>query len=304
MKDFFPLVSVVVSGRNCKNTILNTLNSILSQSYQNIEIVYEDADSTDGTQELVRGFLREKKLQDKFVFNSQKDNSVCEGRNIGLSLSHGEYVCFFDTDDIMLPTRIEKQVDSLEKGKMCSSVAGVRYHTGEEMIPPIDNAPILTKYLRRRNRLIGGTQFWMYKKEILEEIGGYNESIKCFEDTELTFRYLQVDSNVGIVPEALSIWENVDDPQRLTMLHNSTMSADFIKASRLCYDQRINYLLKNLNWSLLIVNISFLAGYEKKFSSLEYLKIKKDIHTHYSSILKCNTIAWLLYEVIRFLRRV
>lgn len=303
MSNFTPLVSIIISGRNCSKTILETLDSVFSQTYKNLEIVYEDAASTDGTQELVLEYVKNKGYNDKFVFNSQKDNSVCEGRNIGLRLSTGDYIVFFDADDIMLPQRVEKQIQSLCNGVNFSSVAGVQYTVGNEThIPPMDDAPVMYKFLRRKNRLIGGTQYWMFKKDILEQIGGYNEDIRCFEDTEMVFRYLQVNDKVGFVPEALSIWNNTDDPNRITNQDDAVMSKNYIYASKHAYADRLEYLLKHPNLRLLFINLNFIVSYERKFLSKQYELDRKDIHQEFEDILSKNKMYLLLYKIIRRLR--
>lgn len=300
---YFPKVSVVITGKNCSRTILDTLDSVNAQTYGNIEVVYEDAASIDGTQELVLDYIEKKGLKDKYVFNSQIDHSLCEGRNIGLRFATGEYVVIFDADDIMLPHRIEKQVQSLCEGVNTSSVAGVRYSEGNEIhIPPMDKAPVMVKFLRRKNRLIGGIQYWMFRKDILDQIGGFNEDIKCFEDTEMVFRYLQVDDRVGFVPEALSIWNNSDDPNRLTNQNDVVMSPNYIYASKHAYVDRLNYLIDNPNLKLLFINLNFIVSYERKFMSEKYAKERNEIFQEFEQVLSRNKSYLLLYRIIRRLR--
>lgn len=110
-----PLVSVIIPTYNRATLIAETLESIQKQTYQNWECLVIDDGSTDDTQLVVAAFA---KRDARFQFHVRPDTHKPGGngaRNYGYTLSKGEYINWFDSDDLMHPEKIEKQVALLEK---------------------------------------------------------------------------------------------------------------------------------------------------------------------------------------------
>lgn len=92
----YPLISVIMPTYNTKEFIERGINSVLNQTYQNIELIVINDGSTDGTRE----FLEDLSLQDhRLIVHHQKNLGVSVARNKGLDLCRGKYVCFLDSDD-------------------------------------------------------------------------------------------------------------------------------------------------------------------------------------------------------------
>ena len=110
------LVSIIIATHNRAACIKDTLNSIASQTYQNFECIIVDDGSTDHTAAIVDPLISSD-CRFKYVV---RPNTVKKGanysRNYGFSLSKGEYIKFFDSDDIMLPDHLEICVTTLEQG--------------------------------------------------------------------------------------------------------------------------------------------------------------------------------------------
>lgn len=96
------LVSIIIPAFNAEAFILDSINSVLFQSYQNIEILIIDDCSTDSTSRLVR------KIKDRrvFYFKTEKRSGPAFARNIGIRYAKGSYVTLLDADDIYLTDRI------------------------------------------------------------------------------------------------------------------------------------------------------------------------------------------------------
>lgn len=105
-----PLVTVILPVYN-RPSVLHTINSVLKQTYQNFELLIVDNASTDETQGVI------KKIKDKRI--RLVINEVNRGQtysiNRGLRLARGVYIARIDADDLMLPTRLEKQVAFMEQ---------------------------------------------------------------------------------------------------------------------------------------------------------------------------------------------
>lgn len=117
MKKDSILVSVIIPAYNCERWITRTLNSVVRQSYKNIEIIIVNDGSTDKTGEILRGYT---KYSNIFIYNI--DNiGPAEARNYGVAKSNGDLIAFMDADDMWETTKVEVQVSYLEKHN-CSLV--------------------------------------------------------------------------------------------------------------------------------------------------------------------------------------
>jgi glycosyltransferase involved in cell wall biosynthesis len=102
-----PLVSVIIPAYNAAKFIAETIESVLSQIYQNIEIVVVDDGSQDETSTIVRQFA----ARDRRVRLIQQANAgVAAARNCAIQNSQGEFIVPIDADDIWYPQKIDKQV--------------------------------------------------------------------------------------------------------------------------------------------------------------------------------------------------
>jgi glycosyltransferase involved in cell wall biosynthesis len=118
-----PLITVIIPAYNCEKTIATAIESILAQTYPNIEIIVVDDKSTDDTKKVAESFAaRNPQVR---VFDGQDDpwrfdvkinrnvNAGWSARNTGLQHARGEYITFQDADDACLLNRIEVQYDLL-----------------------------------------------------------------------------------------------------------------------------------------------------------------------------------------------
>lgn len=103
-----PLLSVIIASYNHGYYIAESLKSIECQSFQDFEIIVVDDGSTDNTIDIIRI------AQTRAQIYTQSNQGVVAARNRGLSLARGKYICFIDSDDIILPDRFLKQVTFLE----------------------------------------------------------------------------------------------------------------------------------------------------------------------------------------------
>ena len=116
-----PLVSVIIPAYNAEAFIARTIESVLQQTYKNLEIIVVDDGSTDRTAEIVQELTQtDSRLQLIQQFNS----GVAAARNLAIKKSQGEFIAPIDADDIWYPTNIEKQVQCFLRS---SASVGVVY---------------------------------------------------------------------------------------------------------------------------------------------------------------------------------
>jgi len=106
-----PLVSVIMPVYNCEKYLKEAMDSVLSQTYKNIEFVVINDGSSDSSKEIILSYADPRI---RFLENDSNSGIVFT-RNKGLESASGEFVATLDSDDISLPDRIEKQVDFLNK---------------------------------------------------------------------------------------------------------------------------------------------------------------------------------------------
>ena len=106
------LVSVIIPTHNRADIICETIDSIFAQTYAKIELIVVDDHSTDETEEIIKRKQVESKLYDFRYIKSHRKGG-CAARNIGVAHCKGEYIQFFDDDDIMFQNHIEKKITAI-----------------------------------------------------------------------------------------------------------------------------------------------------------------------------------------------
>ena len=103
-----PKLSVIIASYNHQDYIAETLRSLEEQTFEGFEIIIVDDGSTDKTVEVA------KSAQSRAQIHTQENQGVVAARNRGVSLAKGKYICFVDSDDVVLPERFAKQVALLD----------------------------------------------------------------------------------------------------------------------------------------------------------------------------------------------
>lgn len=105
-----PLITIVTPSYNSKDYILETIDSVLNQSYQNYEMLIIDDCSNDGSYEIVSDYI---KKDQRLKLYRLESNSGCPAvpRNFALGIAKGEYIAFLDSDDIWHKYKLEIQLD-------------------------------------------------------------------------------------------------------------------------------------------------------------------------------------------------
>ena len=114
-----PLVNIAIITYNQKEFLRECIESCLNQDYKNIQIVVADDCSTDGTKEMLLDY--EKKYPDKFILClSESNRGITANSNSAHFACTGKYIAWMGGDDLMLPTKLSKQVAYMEKNPECT----------------------------------------------------------------------------------------------------------------------------------------------------------------------------------------
>ncbi len=194
-------ISVITAVYNNKETIVDALESVLSQSYHNVEHIVIDGGSTDGTVELVRAFGD--KIE-KFV--SEPDGGIYDALNKGISLATGDAVGFLNSDDVYAHDRV------LEKIARAFQYEGVDSVYGDLNYVKRDDVSKVVRHWKShefsRNKLRTG---WMpphptfyVRRKIYEKYGGFDTSFKIAADYDSILRFLGLNHiSTTYIPEVL-----------------------------------------------------------------------------------------------------
>jgi len=180
------------------------LSSVLSQALQDMVVIAVDDGSTDGSLEYLRK-VTDSRLQ---VVALHTRGGQGAARNVGIGLSKSEYVAFMDADDISLPSRLERQVEYLDRNPDIGAVGTlVSYYTHSGRIgfaPPLalDHDSIRTDLIAGRHAIVNATL--MLRSEILKRLGGFRVT-GCGEDWDLFLRLTEA-TRVGNLNEILYLY--------------------------------------------------------------------------------------------------
>lgn len=143
MKQRMPLVSVIMPVYNAGNFLCEAIESILSQTYQNFELIIINDASTDQSGKVIREYVNKYPNKIKAVHLKKNINGGGDAAgNVGFALAKGEYIARMDSDDIADPIRLEKQVRYMQTHKTidvlgsCAEVINAKGEvTGEKNVP-------------------------------------------------------------------------------------------------------------------------------------------------------------------------
>ena len=213
-----PLVSVIIPTYNRIGTLPASVNSVLAQTYDNLELIIVDDGSDDGTDKYAKG-LTDSRV--KYI-KSNGNNGPSAARNLGVKLAQGEYVAFHDSDDEWLPEKLEKQMRLFQDHEQEVDLVYCeyeRYHgqTAAGIVPPKE-----IPYMYKQGQILEvlllqpmiGTPTIVVKKQEFINAGSFNESLKTFEDYEFTVRFSQ-NHTIGFVEEPLvKVYDSLNSVNR------------------------------------------------------------------------------------------
>lgn len=194
-------VSIITVCYNAASTIEDTIQSVLGQTYGNIEYVIIDGGSSDGTQSIIE------KYRDKIdYYQSEPDGGIYFGMNKGISACTGDFVGILNADDIYASKDVLETVVNCIKTENVNSVYGDLVYVSETDLNKVVRTWVSGNYYR--NSFLKG---WMpphptffVKREFYNQLGCFNTKFRIAADYELMLRFLYKNKlSVGYVPQTL-----------------------------------------------------------------------------------------------------
>lgn len=193
-----PIVSIICLCYNHERFVRESIESVLNQTYQNIEIIVVDDASTDGSRGVIDAIVRERDVVKKVLL--EKNVGLCSAFNIGWRMASGDFIVDFATDDVMLPERIEKQVNYFQKeGKECGVVFTDAIYIDEQgmevrrhfdhlrRLKRIGQVPEGDVYANVVERFFIPAPTMLVRNAVMQTLNGYDENLS-YEDFDFWVR--------------------------------------------------------------------------------------------------------------------
>ena len=196
------MISVVIPVYNGSNYMNDAIESVLNQTYKNIEIIVVDDGSTDNTWEIIQSY-------GNLIRGFHKENGgVSSALNLGLEKMMGDWFAWLSHDDLWLPEKIEKQVDYISQhpdvqicytgtnsinqyGNIIGGSDGIWYPPGKD----------IQQIIRKRNYISGITP--IISKNCFQNVGPFREDYRYGQDMDMWIR-LMCQYKFGLIPERLA----------------------------------------------------------------------------------------------------
>ncbi|MDI1300844.1 MAG: glycosyltransferase family 2 protein [bacterium] len=183
-----PLVSVCIPVYGHEDYVKECIESVINQTYRNIELIIIDDGSPDGSKQKIEELLPQCKSRfNRFEFRSRPNKGLCNTLNEALDWCRGDFFCAIASDDVWLPDKTRQQVDIfLDSGRAALNIGVVAGEmltiTHEGVVqpaasyrPPVESIYDFDKIYHREARITAPTA--MIKMEAIRKTGGYNAEV-------------------------------------------------------------------------------------------------------------------------------
>lgn len=185
-------ITTIIPLYNARETIKNTLESVLNQTYMNpIELIVVNDGSTDGSEKIVEQMILNNQTNRTIKLINKPNGGVSSARNRGIKEANGEWVALLDSDDIWLPKKLEKQMTEIEKNPEIKFIGTNR----NKEVYSFFNKIKLNLYTLSAKEILfkwwPSTPTVLIRKDILLKTNLYDESRSYAEDGDLWLRISQ-----------------------------------------------------------------------------------------------------------------
>lgn len=195
-----PKVSCIITTKNEEEVLKRLLSSIKRQTYQNLEIIVVDNNSSDHTKEIAKRYT-------KSVFNSGPERSA--QRNYGAEMATGAYLLFMDAD-----MELSKNVISecVEAGQSAKNIGGIAIPEKSKAVYFWEKVKAYERsfYNEKGDPITDAARF--FKREVFQKAGGYDETITGPEDWDLPETIIELGYKIGRVKACIYHHERVPSP--------------------------------------------------------------------------------------------
>ena len=199
-----PRVSVIIPAYNVAWCVRRAVDSALAQSLREVEVIVINDGSTDETLQVLAAY------GDAIQVIDQVNGGMSHARNVGIRAARGQYVAFLDADDWWLPEKLARQIELMESRPeigFCSTAARVENPQGELLNLwrcHRVSGDMLETIFAHNAAIAGGCSAVMVRRELFEQVGLFDETLRGFEDPDLWMRLAAV-CHYACIDEPLAV---------------------------------------------------------------------------------------------------
>lgn len=197
-------VSIIIPTYNRADYLLEAVESVFTQTFDDYETIVVDDGSTDNTRELLEPLINAGKI--KYIYQDDRNKSIA--RNRGIKLSTGKYIAFLDSDDLFLPAKLEKQVAFLDQNPDIAFVHSwfSKFDDAGNHLGTRDTSRysgwVYPEILLSWSVLMA-LPCMMVRREVLEDVGNFDIDQHWGEDLDL-WRRITKRYPIDLLPEVLT----------------------------------------------------------------------------------------------------
>jgi glycosyltransferase involved in cell wall biosynthesis len=223
-----PLVSILIPAYNAEQTISQTLQSAVAQTWAHTEIIVVDDGSTDRTADIVRRF------GSKVTLVSQENQGMSDAMNSAYRISRGDYIQELDADDVLMPDKIERQLAALRPGDtsrlLLSSAWAPFYHrtscarfVRNSLCQDLSPVEWIVRKMEDNTYMQNAT--FLMSRELAEAAGPWPKHLHYDQDGEYFARVLLASEGTRFV-EGTGVFYRQRDSSRVSYIGNSDRKKD------------------------------------------------------------------------------
>jgi glycosyltransferase involved in cell wall biosynthesis len=197
-------VSTIIPVYNGERTIVQAIDSALSQQCNDHEVIVVNDGSTDSTAKILQGY------KNQIHLISLPNGGQAKARNVGVAESDGRYLAFLDADDVWVPTKLQTMVSIIENNPSASLAFSecrfIDQHGVECGESSLGRAPSMDEMLTHHTAILPST--WVLRRDVFDRVGGFCERFngsQGYEDT-WTLLLLREQGPFIYVPEGLTLY--------------------------------------------------------------------------------------------------
>lgn len=210
MKKDSYLVSIIIPTFKRPGMLARAIESCLKQTYKNIEILVVDDNNpdTEGRIETEKFMQQYNDVKQIRYIKCKQNGGGAVARNEGIKNAKGDYVVFLDDDDYFFENKIEKQLDFMIKNNYDATFTGVEtYDETKDKLVKVKRHETFENYdnilVYHLVEMIVSPQTFMYKKEVLDAIGGF-DNVKAGQEYHLMYKTIMNNYKIGCLHDVLT----------------------------------------------------------------------------------------------------